>query len=262
MNTRNIFIFILSVIYAVLWFGGVMSYTVLEADPSIQPITAPMFLWCAALLSIIGFSSRGHVLWLLLASGAAFVAEIIGVATGTIFGSYQYGNGFGMQLFNVPLAIMAAWLILLAYVWHITSWFHFSIFVKALIAAAWMVAIDIIIDPVSAGPIGFWEWKAGGSFYGIPLSNFLGWFAVSLPLFLFLQRERFTQTSSHLVGFSIVLFFTILAAASFPALALFGMFLLALDMILLRPEWLGYGRVVKDTLKNISQKYLRGIKRL
>ena len=133
MNIRDIFIFILSVLYAVLWFGGIMSYTILETDPSLQPIAAPMFLWCAAVLSIIGFSSRRHVLWLTLASGAAFVAEIIGVATGTIFGSYQYGNGFGMQSFNVPLAIMAAWLILLAYVWHITSRFHFTIFMKALI---------------------------------------------------------------------------------------------------------------------------------
>ena len=39
--------------------------------------------------------------------------EILGVATGLVFGNYHYGASLGTQIFNVPIVIGANWLMLI-----------------------------------------------------------------------------------------------------------------------------------------------------
>ena len=38
-----------------------------------------------------------------------------------------------------------------------------------------MVALDLLIDPLASGPLGYWIWEAKGWFCGVPLVNFFGW---------------------------------------------------------------------------------------
>jgi putative membrane protein len=37
-----------------------------------------------------------------------------------------------------------------------------------------VLAMDVVLDP-GAVALGFWTYLAGGAFYGVPLSNYLGW---------------------------------------------------------------------------------------
>ena len=47
-----------------------------------------------------------------------------------------------------------------------------------------MVMWDLTIDPISATLQGLWVWANPGPYFGIPISNFFGWFLV---VYIFLQ---------------------------------------------------------------------------
>jgi len=47
-----------------------------------------------------------------------------------------------------------------------------------------MVMWDLIVDPISATLQGLWVWTYPGPFFGIPISNYFGWFLV---VYIFLQ---------------------------------------------------------------------------
>ena len=50
-----------------------------------------------------------------------------------------------------------------------------------------------------------------GIYYGIPVHNFVGWFAVSLVVFSLLRGPVVENAWAECTGLSIVLFFTVLA---------------------------------------------------
>jgi putative membrane protein len=72
----------------------------------------------------------------------------------------------------------------------------FSLISLPIIAAAIMTQWDLVMDS-SASTLGkAWVWHDGGGYFGVPLSNFLGWFAVTwcffqgFALLAYLRRDR------------------------------------------------------------------------
>jgi putative membrane protein len=68
-----------------------------------------------------------------------------------------------------------------------------------LIAAAVMVSWDFSMDPVWSTIEHAWIWVKGGAYFGVPVSNFLGWyftFYVIYQLFALYLRGRPTATKS------------------------------------------------------------------
>jgi uncharacterized membrane protein len=62
-----------------------------------------------------------------------------------------------------------------------------------LVASFVMTAWDLSMEAVWADVDHGWVWRDGGSYYGVPISNFLGWFLtayVFYQLFAFYLRER------------------------------------------------------------------------
>ena len=59
-----------------------------------------------------------------------------------------------------------------------------QIFIVPFIATFIMVMWDLTVDPISATLQGLWVWANPGPYFGIPLSNFFGWFLV---VYIFLQ---------------------------------------------------------------------------
>jgi hypothetical protein len=47
-----------------------------------------------------------------------------------------------------------------------------------------MVSWDLTIDPMMSTINGSWVWHNGGSYFGVPVSNFLGWY---LTVYVFFQ---------------------------------------------------------------------------
>jgi len=124
----------------------------------------------------------------------SITAEVFGVSTGLLFGDYDYNPDFGLVFFNVPFTIGTAWLMVIATTHALVSpWFSHvkSSVVKGfgyvLTASLFAVAIDLVIDPVAFEVKTYWEWGGtDGFYYGIPFSNFVGWFIVAFVLHSFI----------------------------------------------------------------------------
>jgi lycopene beta-cyclase len=136
----------------------------------------------------------------------SYLAELLGSSTGFPFGKYSYTDLLQPQIAGVPLLIPLAWLMMLPPAWAIAqiilpeghktfdhngnngaqrkifkfpSWNIVTVVVKkVLLAALAFTAWDLFLDPQMVG-WGFWVWDKPGAYFGIPLSNYLGWMIVS-----------------------------------------------------------------------------------
>lgn len=107
--------------------------------------------------------------------------EAIGAATGFPFGSYSYTHRLQPQLLGVPLLIPLAWLMMLPPSWAVAQRLSRSkgrLAFPALSALAF-TAWDLFLDPQMV-EWGLWIWSDTGGYFGIPLTNFAGWFLSSL----------------------------------------------------------------------------------
>jgi len=68
-----------------------------------------------------------------------------------------------------------------------------------LAASFVMTAWDFSMDPVWADIDHSWVWQDGGSYYGVPVSNFFGWFFTVFfyQLFALYLRNRATSRTNH-----------------------------------------------------------------
>jgi putative membrane protein len=53
-----------------------------------------------------------------------------------------------------------------------------------LVAALVMVGWDVAMDPGQSTLSGDWVWEQGGPYFGVPLHNYLGWFATVFAFLL------------------------------------------------------------------------------
>lgn len=104
--------------------------------------------------------------------------ELVGVATGIPYGAFEYGIDLGPMVQGVPLGLPLFYLplVLNAYLLTVLAFDRLSErrSIRILIAISVVIAIDLVLDPAAVA-IGFWAFDAGGTYYGVPLSNYLGW---------------------------------------------------------------------------------------
>ncbi len=121
------------------------------------------------------------------------VFENLSVLTGFPFGHYYYSDVLGPKLFLVPVLIGPAYLGTAYLTWTIarvisdatrSSLTGHRIFTVPLLAAFMMVSWDLSFDPIYSTINHSWVWLDGGSYFGVPFSNFMGWL---LTTFVFLQ---------------------------------------------------------------------------
>jgi putative membrane protein len=121
------------------------------------------------------------------------IFENMSVLTGFPFGNYFYTDTIGPKLFLVPVLIGPAYLGTAYLAWTIARVIsgatHSRLsghrtFTVPLLAAFLMVSWDLSFDPIYSTINHAWVWLDGGSYFGVPFSNFLGWL---LTTFVFLQ---------------------------------------------------------------------------
>ena len=242
---RRALIAALAALYVVLWAGGVGHHLFVGAVAAERNWLASAFLAVAGAIVLLTTSSRGELLRLLAVAAVGLLFELCGVIYGVPFGHYAYTGVLRPTLFGVPVVMSFAWMTLIAYVQQARSQLRLPPWAGALVAAAWMTAIDLVIDPLAANQLGYWRWAERGHYYGIPLSNFAGWFVASLSIFALLRRRPARANFWHrLTGASIILFFT-LTALSFQlwGAALVGFGLSAVDASLLYARRRGFGQL-------------------
>lgn len=105
---------------------------------------------------------------------SGLLIEIIGVKTGVIFGSYRYGSGLGIKVWDTPLIIGINWL-LLTYTTHsLVSKWKISQFLKITLASGMMLIYDIILE--QAAPfMEMWSF----SNLEVPMKNYIVWFLLA-----------------------------------------------------------------------------------
>lgn len=59
------------------------------------------------------------------------------------------------------------------------------------LSALAMTAWDLFLDPMMV-TWGIWDWQYHGSYFGIPLTNFLGWFIVSALITVIIRPRKLT----------------------------------------------------------------------
>ena len=120
-----------------------------------------------------------------LVVGNAF--ENLGVVTGFPFGRYYFSDAMGPKLFEVPILLglvyvgmgYLSWTLGRAILGSLRAALTGARTVALLLVAAFiMVAWDLANDPVWANINRLWVWQHGGRYFGVPFTNFLGWYLV------------------------------------------------------------------------------------
>ena len=118
-----------------------------------------------------------YIALLIISFLVGFGIEVAGVHTGAIFGEYSYGKTLGFKIWEVPLAIGLNWAVLIYATGLLSDKIKVHKVVRAVIAAALMVLLDYLIEPVAI-KLDFWSW----GHESIPIQNYLAWFLISLVL--------------------------------------------------------------------------------
>jgi len=155
-------------------------------------------------------NNRKKVFFLFLTFFWGIFSEIIGVNTGLIFGSYEYGKTLGFQVLNVPLVIGINWVVTTVICGTIARQIKVQAPLQILVAIILMLILDGLIEPV-APKIDMWRFHHENGI--APLSNYITWALVSLPLqsYLILNKLRFNIYLSSNLYLSQLLFFTALS---------------------------------------------------
>lgn len=190
-------------IYLCLWMWCVAQYALLGQTAGQISWAWP---WCqlAATLVVIAVGGKRIVQPFFLFAMAGFGAELGGIYLG-LYGQYSYTGMLGPAASGVPLGIALSWALLLCYVSQMLSPLQLNRFALAALGALWMTTIDLVIDPLASGPLNLWVWRNGGPYFGVPLSNFIGWFIVSFILLAASGRFNWTSRGIKFIGLSLVL---------------------------------------------------------
>ena len=120
-------------------------------------------------------------------------AEALGAGTGFPFGAYTYADTLGPKALGlVPWLIPIAWCAMLYPSWQLAGLIAPRAVPRVVIAALAMTAWDLSLDPRMVAD-GHWAWRDGGPYFGVPLSNFVGWAATAaivFSLWALLERRR------------------------------------------------------------------------
>jgi putative membrane protein len=156
------------------------------------PLSIIVPLVFAVLHGAIRYRITGIIIFLVLCLGISNLMENIGVMTGFPFGPYHYTDVLGPKLFLVPILIGPAyfgtgyvsWLLGNVLLGTDARRDSLATILVPAIAAFIMVGWDVCLDPGSSTIGHIWIWHKGGGYFGVPFTNYLGWY---LTVYLFLQ---------------------------------------------------------------------------
>lgn len=130
-------------------------------------------------------------LFFALAAVVSYLLEETGVRTGWVYGAYHYSGMLGPKLGHVPVLIPLAWFMMIYPSWVVARALMRGVDTRsaaglvgqALVAAMVMTAWDTVMDPGMAAA-GNWIWEHGGSYFGVPFQNYLGWLLTTFLVFV------------------------------------------------------------------------------
>jgi uncharacterized membrane protein len=156
------------------------------------------------------------------------VVENVGVLTGFPFGRYYFTDAMGPKIFLVPIFLGLAYLGMGYLSWTLARVIVGDpegpllgprVVTVPLVGALIMTAWDFCQDPIWGTVVHAWVWVHGGSYFGVPVSNFVGWYLhvyVLYQLFALYLRGRPVTTATLTAGYwrFAVIFYGVSAAGN------------------------------------------------
>ena len=159
----------------------------------------------------------------------ALVIETSAIITGFPYGHFGYSDLLGYRLFGyTPWTVFLAWTPLVLAAYSIASrlfekqltaksYRPAARFYRVLLTAVTLVVFDLVLDP-GAVKIGFWRYEGGGFYYGVPVSNFVGWLfsgviaGIVLEIFSLIKKPLLPAPAQMISSaFFIISFWTFIA---------------------------------------------------
>src|SRR5467141_826744 len=159
------------------------------------PIAVVLLLSVAFALihGALRYGWSGIAVFIVISLVVSNILENTSILTGFPFGHYHYTDVLGPKLFLVPVLIGPAYFANGYFAWVIGNVLIGEVrrqssvvmtFAVPFIAAFVMVMWDLTFDPRASTIEHQWIWEQGGGYFGVPLTNYLGWF---FTVYLFLQ---------------------------------------------------------------------------
>jgi putative membrane protein len=175
----------------------------------IEGLSGFNMLLCAVLVFFSSDNWRTEAYLLLGIIVGGFTVEAIGVNTGLLFGTYEYGSELGPKICGVPLVLGFNWYCVVAACAHLfLRWFpsNIPLIIKAIIVGLFCVILDYFIEPV-AMKYNFWDWENSI----IPMYNYVCWFVfATLFASVYLQKVKRLNSTAHFLFYIWLGFFFIL----------------------------------------------------
>ncbi|MHA7060233.1 carotenoid biosynthesis protein [Aquimarina sp. M1] len=131
----------------------------------------------------------------------SFVTEIIGVATGKLFGVYSYGKGLGFKIADVPVIIGLNWVFLSYASNSIISKYTSNNNLIIIGAASLMVVYDSLLEK-AAPLIDMWMFAKNEP----PIKNYIIWFLLGLIFNWAIQKFKVNTSNRPARGLFFVQF--------------------------------------------------------
>ena len=141
-------------------------------------------------------------------------SESASIAMRFPFGGFHYTEILGPKIGAVPMAIMPAYFVAGYLAWTMGTVFladlgagieRRNLFLVPFVASFVMVMWDFCLDPIRSTIDGAWVWENGGAYYGVPISNYVGWYLTvfvifqvfALYLYRFSRNRRVEQSRTY-----------------------------------------------------------------
>ena len=180
VNILLVFCFFLSYVLGFVSLSNNLIYSIILVVPVIQLcIHASVYL-----------SMKKALLFIFICILFGFASEYIGTHFGAIFGVPYVYKQTSLMIADIPIEVMGFWSFFIYLGYSLTNSLYFGLTGKTVVKklttlliltifdALFVTAIDLFMDPLHV-QIGTWTWIQQGPYFGIPLSNFSGWFMVA-----------------------------------------------------------------------------------
>jgi len=174
---------------AVVYVVGTMFTRILSVPVSLVPLLFPFALIHGAKR----YAWNGIVVFVVFTFIISNILENLSILTGVPFGHYYYSDSLGPKLALVPIFIALSYVSFGYLAWVLSTVVVsearrrssvLTAVATPLVASFIMVPWDLSLDPIASTINHAWIWTQGGGYFGVPISNFLGW---SLTVYIFFQ---------------------------------------------------------------------------
>ncbi len=179
----------LFILYTILWWIAVIGISRAMTLPIDEQWAGSSMLLLQGGIAVLWVAwvrgVRGAAVFAGIVLPLAFLAEYVGVRTGFPFGAYSYEGTLVPRLLDtVPAPISLAWLMIALGSLTVAHSFvpHAGFWRTVALSTLLATVLDAVMEPTAVHIKQYWTWHAGGAYYGIPASNFIGWLAVAFVI--------------------------------------------------------------------------------